>query len=240
MTKGDFIFEISRAFGLDDTTGTDELILMQKWLGRGVVDVLEKTHCYVDIGSMNLQAGVTDYRTDASVLAMLNVTIPDSMSSPRELEVVPMDMILPYLSPTIATSAVPTMVSIEGTFMRVAPVPTSVVTLTYIYVPRPTALGTDGTKGNDGLDTSDATYGGIPDEYDDAILAYMSWQAAMYDDKSAALKASDYRAAYEGLCKDARKQHRRKSGRGLHAGRVGYPDNQGLPSRNDVYPRFTR
>jgi hypothetical protein len=236
MTKGDFIFETSRAFGLDDTAGSDELILMQKWLGRGVTDVLIKTHCYVDMGQMTLQAGVTDYRTDSEVLAMLNVTTPDSLQTPTELDVIPMDEILPYLSQTIATTDVPTKVAIEGTLMRIAPAPASAVVLTYIFVPRPTSMGEDGTKGNDTLDPSVATYGGIPTEYNDAILAYMSWQAAMYDDKQAALSPVEYRQQYEGLCKDAKKQGRRKAGRGLHRGRVGYPGSIGYPSRNDVYP----
>lgn len=236
MTKGEFIFEISRAFGLDDTAGSDELILMQRWLKRGIVDVLVKTHCYVDIGQMGLEANVTDYRTDTSLLALLNVTIPDSLGTPTELDVLSMDEILPYLSDAIATSATPTKVAIEGTLMRIAPRPASAVTLTYVFVPRPSSMGTDGTKGNDALDASDATYGGIPDEMNDAIIAYMSWQAAMYDDKQAALSPVEYRQQYEGLCKDAKKQGRRKAGRGLHRGRVGYPGSIGYPSRNDVYP----
>lgn len=240
MTKGDLIFETSRVFGLDDTAGSDELILMQKWANRGVVDVLMKTHCYVDIGTMALQVGVTDYRTDSSILAMLNVTVPDSLQTPNELDVVPMDEILPYLSSVIASTATPTKVAIEGTLMRIAPVPSSAVTLTYIYVPRPTGMGEDGTKGNDALDPSNATYGGVLAEYHDTILAYMAWQASMYDDKSAPLSPKEYRAAYEGLCKDVRKEQRRKSGRGLHRGRVGYPDRGGIPTRNDTYPHFTR
>jgi hypothetical protein len=240
MTKGELIFECSRALGLDDTAGTDELILMQRWASRGVVDVLVKTHCYLDIGTMALQAGVTDYRTDSNILAMDNVTIPDTTNSPYELQVVPMTEILPYLSASIASTATPTLIAVEGTLMRIAPVPSSVVTLTYIYVPKPTTMGADGTNASDSLDPSDATYGGIATEFHEAILYYMLWKGSEYDDKSAALKPSDYRTAYEGLCKDVRKFERRKSGRGMHAGRIGYPDRQGPSVRNDVYPRYAR
>lgn len=240
MTRGQLVFECSRAFGLDDTAGSDELILMQRWANRAVVDVLVKTHCFVDIGTMALQAGVTDYRTDSAILAMLNVTIPDSLQTPAELDVIAMDEILPYLSPSVAASATPTKVAIEGTLMRIAPVPASAVTLTYIFVPRPTSMGEDGTTTNDTLDPSNSTYGGIAAEYHDALIAYMSWQAAKYDDKGAPLKPQDYRTEYEGLCKDIRKQQRRKSGRGLHRARVGYPDRLGLPTRNDVYPNISR
>jgi hypothetical protein len=240
MTKGEFIFETSRAIGLDDTAGSDELILMQRWLKRGVIDVLTRTHCYVDIGTTVLQAGVTDYRTDSSILAVENITAPDTTGNPVELDVVSMTEIMPWLSPSIAASATPTKVSIEGTLMRVAPVPSSAVTLTYIYVPFPGDMGTDGTKTLDALSPDAAAYGGIPVDFHEGVLYFMLWKAAEYDDKQAAMSPVQYRQGYESLLKDIRKQLRRKSGRGLHRGRVGYPDRRGPTSRNDTYPNLSR
>lgn len=239
MTRGEFVFEISRAFGLDDTVGSDELKLMQRWYTRGVKDFLIKTRCYVDIGQMQLQANNTDYRIDSSVLVVDNITLPDTTGNPYPLEIVNMIDLLPYLGATVAPGA-PTKAAIEGTLMRVAPAPSSIVTLTYVYVPKPTEVAADGTTTYDTIDPSTATYGGVPDEYHEGILAFMAWKAADYDDKTTALRVQDYRKGYEGLCTDTRKQHRRKSGRGMHAGRVGYPNTQGPSSRNDVYPRYTR
>lgn len=239
MNRGEFVFEISRAFGLDDTAGSDELILMQRWYNRAVEDVLIKTRCFVDIGTMNLQAGVTDYRIDSAVLVVDNITLPDNSGSVYGLEIVPMTETLPYLGANIAPG-VPVRAAIEGTLMRVVPAPSTAVVLTYVYVPRAALAAADGTTTADSVDPSSSSQGGIQTEYHEAILAFMAWKAADYDDKTTALRVQDYRKAYEGLCVDARRAQRRKSGRGMHAGRVGYPDRRGPSSRNDVYPSYTR
>jgi hypothetical protein len=183
---------------------------------------------------------VTNYRLDPSILVVDNITVPDTSGSPYELDIVNMVDLLPYLSPNVATTVTPSKAAIEGTLMRIGPAPSSVITLTYMFVPKPTEIAADGTTAQDALDPSNATYGGIPEEYHEALLAFMAWKAADYDDKTTALDVKGYRTAYEGLCKDIRKQHRRKSGRGLHAGRVGYPDRQGPTRRNDTYPDYTR
>jgi len=244
MTKGELIFEVSRELGLDDTENSEELILMQRWLKRGVVDVLLRTHCYVDIGVMALQAGVTDYRTDASILAVDNITLPDTTGQPYQLTVVPMTEILPYLSPGVAATATPTYVAIEGTLMRIAPVPSTAISLTYIYVPHPSDMGTDGTKALDNLDPSTPAYGGIPTAWHDAILMFMLWKGAEYDDKGGGFYRGHayapgfaYAQTYQDMIKDIKRQQRRKAGRGLHRGRVGYPDRRSANPRNDVYPR---
>lgn len=240
MTRGEFIFEISRAFGLTDEAGSDELILMQRWYTRGVKDVLVKTRCFTDIGTLTLIAGTTDYRIDASVLAMDEVTAPDPSGFPYSLDIVPMRDIFPYLSGAVAATATPSRAAIEGTLLRIAPVPSTAVVLTYIFVPKPTEVAADGTTANYSIDPSTTAYGGISDEYHDCILAYMEWRAAVYDDKVSGLNAEKYRKAYEGLCGDVRKQNRRKGGRGLHRGRTGYPSSRGPSTRNDVYPRYAR
>jgi hypothetical protein len=182
MTRGQLVFECALALGLDyETVSGNELILMQRWHNRGVVDVLLKTHCYVDIGTMALQAGVTDYRIDSSILTVDNITLPDSSGAPYALDVVSMSDLIPYLDPSIAATVTPTKAAIEGTLLRVAPSPSSAITLTYIYVPKPTEIPADGTTGSDALDPSTAQYGGIPTEFHDAILTYMMWKGAEYD-----------------------------------------------------------
>jgi hypothetical protein len=52
----------------------------------------------------------------------------------------------------------------------------------------------------------------------------------MYDDKQAPLSPKEYRKAYEGLCKDVRKQQRRKARARPAPGRVGYPSRSRLPA----------
>lgn len=243
MTRGQIVFEVSRSLGLDDTASSDELTLMQRWVNRGIVDILMKTRCYMDLGTMTLISGVTDYRLDTNILVVNQITVPDTAGNVIELDSINMNDILPYLSSQIATTTSPLYAAIEGTFMRVAPAPTSAVVLTYLYVPKPTEIPADGTTGSDGLDPSTAAYGGIPTEYHDAIVDFVLWQAAEYDDKGggfyrghAFAPGSAYQSQYQARIAEILKEHRRKAGRGMHAGRVGYPDRIRVGRRNDVYP----
>lgn len=232
MTRGELIFETSRAIGLDDTAGGDELLLMQRWANRGVVDVLLRTMVYVDLGDMTLAANKTDYRVDTAILVIKNIHITSAADTSQvsPVTVVDWQTLDEYLDSNPAASD-PTMVAFYDTLMRVAPAPTGSNVMRYYYVPKP-SLMTD-----DANDPSTATYGGIPVEYHECILYYMLWKAAEYDDKLAALNPTQYRQAYEGLLADTRKQSRRKSGRGLNRARVGYPSRSRFPaSRNDVYP----
>lgn len=247
MNRGQIVFEVSRSLGLDDTAASDELTLMQRWVNRGIVDVLMKTRCYMDLGTMNLQAGVTDYRIDPNILVVNQITVPDTAGNIIELDVINMNDILPYLSSQIATTTAPLYAAIEGTFMRVAPAPSSAAVMTYLYVPKPTEIPADGTTANDALDPSTAAYGGIPSEYHDALVNYVLWQAAEYDDKGggfyrghAFAPGSAYQQLYQGRIAEILKEHRRKAGRGMHAGRVGYPDRLRVITRNDVYPGHAR
>lgn len=236
MTRGELIFECSRDIGLDDTPGGDELTLMQRWANRGVRDVLIRTLCYTDLGDMALQANITDYRIDTSILAIKNIHIKSAVDSSQTspIEVVDFQTVDEYLDANPAASD-PTMVAFYDTLMRVAPTPSGANTMRYYYVPKPQPM-TD-----DSHDPSTVTYGGVPEEYHEAILYYMLWKGAEYDDKQAALSPKDYRTAYEGLLGDTRKQSRRKSGRGLNRARVGYPTRSRFPyGRNDVYPEQRR
>lgn len=243
MNRGQIVFEVARSLGLDDTPGSDELTLMQRWCNRGIVDVLLKTKCYVDLGTMVLQAGVTDYRIDPNILVVDNITLPDTAGSPYELDVIAMAELLPYLNSAIATTTTPTKASIDGTLLRVAPSPNSAITLTYFYVPKPTEIPADGTTGSDALDPSTSTYGGIPSEFHDAILSYMMWQGAQYDQQGggffrghAFAPGSAFEAVYTARTDEIRKQLRRKKGRGISPAQIGYPDRKGVTRRNDVYP----
>src|SRR5436305_78504 len=119
MNRGQLVFECARGLGLDDTANSDELILMQRWANRGIVDMLLKTHAYTDIGTMTLSAGVTDYRIDSAILTVDNITVPDASGAPYELDVVSMNDLLPYLNPTISSTLTPVKASIDGTLLRV-------------------------------------------------------------------------------------------------------------------------
>lgn len=242
MTRGELVFECSRALGLDDTAGGDELKLMQRWANRGVRDVLLRTLCYTELGDMTLIAGTTDYRIDSSILAIRNMHITSAIDASQvsPIERVDMQTVDEYLDSNPAASD-PTMVALYDTLMRVAPTPSGANTLRFYYVPKPVEMTADGTTSSDGNDPSNVTYGGIPEEYHEGILYYMLWKGSEYDDKIAALSPKEYRQAYERILGDIRKQSRRKSGKGLNRARVGYPSKSRFPySRNDVYPPYAR
>ncbi len=239
MTRGEIVFEVAAGSGLDDTVNSDELKLLQRWVDRGVIDVLLKTKCYVDEGDMTLDTGVTDYRIDTNILSVDTVHIADQAQPMSEK---PMAWLDTYLLASPAPD-VPGYYSIHGTFLRVAPAPSSDVVMRFFYTPKPVGMQPDGTTAGDAHDPSNPTYGGIPEEYHDAILMYAKWMAAEYDDKGggfyrgqASAPGSAYRDAYEGRIKEIRKDFRQKGARGMHAAVIGYPDRQARPTRNDQYP----
>src|SRR5438309_140714 len=153
MTRGQLVFECSRALGLDDTAGGDELTLMQRWANRGVRDVLIDTSAFVDLGDMSLAAGTTDYRIDSSILVIKNLHITSAANASQisPIPVVDMQTVDEYLDANPA-AADPTMIAFYGTLMRVAPVPSGSNVLRFYYVPKPTEM-TD-----DAHDPSNATY----------------------------------------------------------------------------------
>lgn len=235
MTRGRAVARVAAKLGLDTTAGSEELILMQEWWNEGIVDVLLKTHCYVEIGDLTLQAGVTDYRTDHSILALANSKIT-SQNQQFLFDVVTLGEAIEDNAFAATTGSTVASAAIEGDLLMVSPAPTTADVIRYYYIPKPSQAAADGTTTGDATDPSLSTYGGIPTEYHLAIEYYMLWQAAEYDDKEHALSPKDYRDIYDGLCKDYRKRHRQKAGRGLRPARVGYPNSMRAGRRNDQYP----
>lgn len=245
MTRGEIVFGVSRELGLDDTASSDELILMQRWINRGIRDVLVKTRCYLDEGDMALTIGYTEYRIDSSILAVdsMHGTSDGQTYRLKDLDMNELDAYL-ISNPSAGPAS---YYAIRGSFMRIAPAPSSAETLRFFYVPKPAEITADGTTAADSTDLANVTYGGIPEEYHDAVEAFVTWKAAAYDDKGggffrghAFAPGSAYMDLYQGRIKEIRKELRGKGSRGMHAGRLGYPDRGMAGRRNDVYPEYTR
>lgn len=235
MNRGRAVARVAGKLGLNSDVASEELILMQEWWNEGIVDVLLKTHCFVDIGDLTLQVGVTEYRTDHVILALANTRIT-SQNQQFLFDVVTLGEAIEDNAFAAATGSTVASAAIEGDLLVVSPAPTTADTIRYYFIPRPSLAAADGTITDDAVDPSNATYGGIPTEFHLAIEYYMLWQGAEYDDKEHALSPKDYRDIYDGLCKDYRKRHRQKAGRGLRPGRVGYPNTMRAGRRNDQYP----
>jgi hypothetical protein len=229
MNRGQLIGRVAAKASLATDTGHEELGFMQDWANEAVVDVLLRTHCYVDIGDMTLSTGVGRYRTDNNILAVLDAEVT-SGGNPIDYTVISLEEMLDRERITSAADGA-TFIAHEGTLMVVFPAPTSTTKIQFLYVPRPTKMT------QDSHDPSTATYGGVQEEYHRALEYYMLWQAAEYDEKrTEPLSAKDYRLMYESECQDVRKRKRAKASRRLGPARIGPPGARQLARRNDTYP----
>lgn len=228
MNRGRLIAHVAATLGLDNTAGTEEVLLLQEWAQQAVDDVLLRTHCRVELGDLTFTPGVSDYRVDSTVLALDEETIS---ANTYPVALVTLGEIYERRrSPSAASTDSVTAIAVEGDLMLVYPTPASVGTLRYVYVAKP-ARFVDDTS-----DPSSATYGAIPEEHHLCLEHYMLWRGSIYDGTRAPMAPNDYLQLYLQLCSDARKRTRHKAKRGLSATRVGYPANRGYGRRNDVYP----
>lgn len=230
MTRGQLVARVGAALGMQTDAGSEELGFLQDWANEGVVEVLLRTHIYIDIGDLTLTANQSEYRLDSTILA-----IDDGRGStpagigPYTLVTLG-DMIDLQSAAPVATGP-NKYIAIEGDLMIVAPTPASSESLRFFFVPRPSAMT------QDSHDPSNATYGGIPTEFHRAIESYMLWRGALYDDKAVAQKPADFYQDFVRECAEIKKSKRQKRGRTLNPPRVGYPGTWKFPGRrNDTYP----
>lgn len=225
MTRGDLVFVVARSLGLDDTVGSDERALLDFWASQGVLDILMKTHAYVELSTATLAAGVSEYELDSDILAIDNGR-GGSVSSIGAYEVVSYAE-LEELQALGAYSG-RSKLAIEGNKLFIYPAPATGDYLEFLYVPRPTPMTSDLH------DPSDITYGGIPPEWHRAIEFYMLWRGAEYDDNDKKTETSFKN--YERELHDIRKEKLKRRSRSTIRARVGYPPVVGTSRRNDIYP----
>lgn len=232
MTRGQLVNRASYKLGMTDDA--DGLSFLRDVANEGVVEVLLKTHAYMQIGEMTLTSGTSEYRLDANILA-----IDDGRgSTPSGIgpyELITLAQMIDYQAASPVGSGTRKLIAIEGDLMIVAPTPGSSEVLRFYYIPRPTSM-TD-----DSHDPSVSTYGGIPSEYHRAIEYYMLWQGSEADQRvigggRSAIPAEVKRESdFDKECALVRKRLRRKAGRGIRGAVVGYPARY-RTGRNDIYP----
>lgn len=228
MTRGDLIRHIGLEFGLDRTSGSDEQLLMVDWANAAVIDVLLETHCHVELGDQALTIGTSDYRIDATIMAVDDRTIQANVSP---LQVISIEEMYDLRRGLAVSYPEVTRLAGQGDLLMVWPAPTAATTISYVYVAKPTAMSADAN------DPSASTYGGIPEEHHPCLLAYMRWRAALYDERRVPHTPNDYRTFYDQELARVKKHVRRHLGRPLRGAREpGYPGSLSIPRRNDVYP----
>jgi len=210
------------------------------WANDAVVDMLERTHCYIAISSMTMTPGTGDYSLDADILAIEDMFLTSGSSNFRVRRMSTTDLI--NLRLFSVTTSPTQMYAVNGANMlMVYPTPLQADTLTIYYVPRPTPLA------NPSDDPSLAGFGGVPSEFHYGLELYMMWKAAaMFNDESSS-NGESYRREYlgdptappgaeqrDGFVGTMNKNMRRKGGKHL-AGillpskrRWGYAPNPGV------------
>jgi len=234
VTLGDLKRHIYLEFGLDKTADGDEDLLMEDWATQGVMDVLRETNVgVVNTNTITLSAGVSEYQnvfsTAPNILKILDVRLT---SAQRDyfLEKVKLRDIL-KMKLASAANDIPRYYSLEGGFLAVYPPPSATMVINTYSVQKPTALTADAN------DLANTTYGGLPDVAQDAVLWYMRWRAAIYDEKKAPHKPSEFRQFYDDALVRVRRNDRRRGGRSAVGLSAGYPSRFGSTgTRNDRYP----
>jgi hypothetical protein len=206
-TLANFRTRISAKLGLDNTASSSEQSLIDSWVNEGVNDVLMETQVYVTESTSALTNGQGDYTLDPNILAIKDIFVT-SGSVQYILSHVSPDEIIQRRSATSTTSGPARLYAINGANnIMLYPAPSTGDTLTFWYVPRPTALST----GTD--DPSDSAHGGIPTEWHKAIELYALWQGGDYADDDSSQQGERYHQAYEMWLKRVKKERSYKGGR---------------------------
>lgn len=226
MTLADLIRHIGLEFGLDQNAASDEYNLMVDWANDAVLDVLLSTRCHLSFGDQTLTIGQGDYVQDATILAVDARTIT---ANTFPVQLVTLEDI--YAARRgVASSDYVMRLAFEGDLMMVWPTPSTAVTIRYVYVPKPTAM----TSGSH--DPSNTTYGGVPSWAHTALLSYMRWRAASYDERKVPHTPIDYSSFYQDELKKVRRRLRRIGGRSPLGMDAGYVGRTSAGTLNDRYP----
>lgn len=197
MNLATFRTRITGKFGLDNTSGSAEQVLVDGWVNEGRDQLLARAKLRIERSSCALTAGTTAYELNASILAIDKVIL--NGSNGRPLEAWSTDEVLR------ANQSASTPIrgyAIEGTnYLMVAGVPATGDSLDILYVPDVTDMSS-GTH-----DPSVSTYGGIPSLLHPAIEEYAKWKAADWDDNTTSQQGLVYKAGWEQGLKEA-KQYR--------------------------------
>jgi hypothetical protein len=212
-TLAQFRSQVSYKLGLDNTAASVEQGLIDGWVNEAVVDILMETQVYIVESVASLTASQGDYVMDSNILIVKDVNVNSGGISYMFDHVSPDEIIqrraLGAGSNVVGPSR---LYALNGAdVLMLYPNPSAGDSLTFYYVPRPTALV------NASDDPSSAALGGIPSEWHKAIQWYALWQAADYMDDDSSQQGERYRTYYESWLKRIKKERSYKGGRRLGA-----------------------
>lgn len=182
---------VSSKLGLDNASGSTEQILVDSWVNEGIVEILLRTHCKVEKGTMAVTSGTWDYQLDTGILAIRDIWGTDSAGAVTAVIRVSEQEILDLHRSTSSGSATLRYTVVGSNLILLWPTPTTAYTLNLLYVPRPTSM----TAADH--DPSAETYGRIPKEFHKAIEYFALWQGAEYDENQGSQGGERFRALFE-------------------------------------------
>lgn len=211
---------------LGDINVTDDATKLARWLNRGVRDFLRKTRCYQDQITVTPGA-VSEYTLAAAVLDVVDLAVQGQR---RPVERQPVFEIRARLRGDSSAGASLSSFALAGNnLLLFYPALSATTVIDMLVVPAPTAMSSDSH------DPSNATYGGVPEDYHDAVALYAEWRIASTNDDASSSQGARYKEWYEQRVTECRRELNRKGGHRLARAslRRGYQASD--PSVTTVY-----
>lgn len=175
--------------GLDSTSsGTDETETTA-YLNEAIIDILLQTGIYVTSASTALTAGTADYTLDSSILRIKEAYLTSGGTQYGVTQATPSEIL--DLRRNSGSGSPIRYYAVESNLLMVYPTPSAADTLTLYYTPVPTALSSASH------DSSSTTYGGIPEAFSPAIVAYACWKLGDREDDRTSQNGQMYFTEYQ-------------------------------------------
>lgn len=188
--------EVAEEIGLDETVDQTKL---RRFLNRGVRDFLRRTRCFVQSETFTPGANI-NYTLDSTVLDVVDMYFTDSTSGLERVSVAEIHRIRRAGSAMSPTDTYPRFYAFQNPLVMFDFAPGASDTLTVVNVPSPTAMSSALH------DPSDATYGGIPEDYHDALALYAESKLGSFTDDQSSAQGQRYWDAYLARARDAKKE----------------------------------
>ena len=218
---------VGRKTGMEYSAAGTDRDLIDSWCSEAVREILIRTHCYTAATTVETTADEWQYDLSSNVM-VVKLIWRDGETSDM-VRVAPDEIIELRRSNSTSSSDSSLMWAMVGTNMLMFhPTPTSVFTVSLVYVPRPTELSFDTH------DPSNPAYGGIPVEYHKAIELWALSNASDHEHEGRTQSGQKYLVEFEAYIARIKAGVNRKGGR-LPAARVGRARRP--ITDNGVYPR---
>jgi hypothetical protein len=169
--------QVMQWLGLQDITSYSESQLASDLLYQGTLDLLSRTRCVTRCVQLNVTADKDEYLLDHGILALVDM----EDGARRRLRRDQQDQANDY-----------GFTLIRSDLLRIVPTPSESGWVQVWAVLRPTQMAADSDSPNQ------EPFGGIPDEFHDAIVTYALWKGADYADDATTQNGEYYRTLYEG------------------------------------------